>query len=184
MDGNKTIISCPWCLSDNIAWSHETGYILCQSCGAIIEGIVEETSEDSELYGHGIWYLNGKPPKPSRAIERLTLRALRRGKIVSRRNGSLSIDSPANRRARMLVKTIDGLEDALREVELDPILKARTYRSRVAIAYYALLRVNGISKHKAIELVASKIGVSRRTIEATISKYSIRIRSLEDKLRQ
>ncbi len=173
------VVSCPWCMSSNIAWSHETGYMICQSCGAILGEILDDSAEESEPYKSGLFYLNGRPPKPSKHVEKTIQRVLVRGKIITRSKGNILVDSIANRKARQLVEEDDSLASVLRIVESDPILKARTFRSRVAIAYYILLRSRGTSKNRAITIASNMTGTSRKGLETTISKYESRIRRLE-----
>lgn len=169
---------CKWCGSDNIAWSHETGYIVCMDCGGIQEPILDPGGE-----------VTG--PRPSRPLpdvslgeaERKIMYAASRGLIVRRTRRGLALDRPSNDKARRLLREMRELRAAYRAVLEDPVLKSRTFRSRVGLALYIHLVSQGVPKTRAIMSAASRTGASPFTLQSIVRRYRSRVEDIVARIR-
>jgi transcription initiation factor TFIIIB Brf1 subunit/transcription initiation factor TFIIB len=42
----NSLLRCPYCKSYRLAWSDETGYLVCQNCGAVIQALIDDNSQN------------------------------------------------------------------------------------------------------------------------------------------
>ena len=177
-------LSCYWCGSARLAWSEE-GYIVCQSCGSI----VSESSIDERLptwqrrrAGQGVARRASGRLRTRRIVEKLVKRAGRSLGVALGSPRRLLLATMVNRKAESLLQSSDRLSFIASLVDSDPVLKARSLRTRVALAVYLDLRSRGYGKRYSIERASILAGSSRSTLERTISKYRDRIEILQRRI--
>jgi transcription initiation factor TFIIIB Brf1 subunit/transcription initiation factor TFIIB len=158
------VLRCPRCGSQRLAWSDETGHLVCQDCGAIIEDLIDDGPQPQR--GQQIRVANPAPPlgELELALSDASERAIRRGKLVRVINGVIRLRSPAT-------KHDEEASTALSIMEFFPELKSRTERVRLGIALYATLRAMGLSSSRAIAEAARRSGASPRSIESAVRRH-------------
>lgn len=164
---------CPRCGSSRLAWSGDSGYLVCQECGAIIETLFDEYMPSSELEARRRRLPTGEPVggPPARTpleseLDRVSRTAVRRGKVVAVRGGQLVMVSIATR------SVAEGETKKLLELmDKYPTLKSRTQRVKVGLALYARMLAAGMSKSRALEEASRLSGASERSIESAAKRY-------------
>lgn len=159
------MLICRFCGSDSLVWDDRLGFIVCSTCGSILEGIMDDFRVDQGAL------IPKRAPLPRRD----------RWVIVDRLN---AISSPVNSRALNVISRYEVVRLTLKLVDSNPVLKARTTRGRVALALYALYRAIGYSKVKSRVLASRAIRVSPRVLEVTTRKHRGYIEDLEAKARE
>ncbi|MCE4601761.1 MAG: hypothetical protein F7C08_02655 [Desulfurococcales archaeon] len=161
---------CRWCESENLAWSHETGFIVCMRCGAVLAPIMEAThnAQTDTLVRPLIRTSMGQ-------AEEKIMEAARRGLLVRTTRRGLVLDHPGNRKARRVLMEMRELIPVYRALLEDPLLKSRTLRARVGLALYIHLILQGTPKGRALMIAAAKAGTSPYTIQSIIRRYRSRI---------
>ena len=163
---------CRWCGSDRIAWSHETGYIVCMQCGAV-QGMILEG--EPPMYMPRITTIRTPGLGP---VEDKVRKAASLGLVVRVTRRGLVLDNPANNKARRALKASRDLRTIYEHVKKDPILGSRTLRGRVGIAIYIMLRLQGVSSRKALLEASKGSGASIYTLAKITRKYRGRIEAL------
>ncbi|MGC9112612.1 TFIIB-type zinc ribbon-containing protein [Acidilobus sp.] len=171
------VLRCPYCGSERLAWSEETGHLVCQDCGAIIENLIDDRpprfSEDAQRV------VEGPPPRGPLevALERASAKAVSRGKLVEIVNGAIRFRSPATKHdseASEALKVIDGF----------PELKSRTERVKVGLAVYATLKALGVSSSRALSEAARRSGASPKSIESAVRRHRAAFMMYEELVRE
>lgn len=171
------MLRCPYCGSERLAWSEETGHLVCQDCGAIIEDLIDDRpprfGDDARRA------IEGPPPKGPLevALERASARAVSRGKLVEVVNGIIRLKSPATRHDS------ESLE-ALKVIEEFPELKSRTERVKVGLAVYATLKALGMSSSRALSEAARRSGASPKSIETAVRRHRAAFMMYEELVRE
>jgi transcription initiation factor TFIIIB Brf1 subunit/transcription initiation factor TFIIB len=184
------MLYCSWCGSQRLAWIEE-GYVVCQSCGTIVSGLQGVAEEPSRAQlGHvqrvkrlarrvaeDRGFLGSPPPSaPGQGAGSPPPGAV----LAWRRSGARFF--LANRRARDLLRSNTRLSFIAGLVNGDPLLKARSLRTRVALAMYLDLRSRGYSKKRSLRMASLLAGSSESSLERVISKYRDRIEILEKRI--
>lgn len=141
---------CKYCGSTNIVWDHERGHAVCASCGSVLETIMEH----SPAYGAP----RRRPyPKPEeREVPRI----------------AWDMERVLNKRALVALKN-EQVRELLELVNSHPLLKARTFRVRVALAAYLYHRAMGYSKRTSMLQASKMTGVPSRTVDKLETKYRV-----------
>ncbi len=148
---------CPVCGAESLVWDYERGYIVCQSCGAVVEQLFEEhcfakpmsTNSGSEAGIHSVRmglekkkrYLRERALKEKSSFlkryEELSSRA-RKNVVVNVNaliNGGRIFVHVKERELHQLLSEDHELREVLEKVvESDPVLSSRTFRGKVALA--------------------------------------------------
>ncbi|MEB3816376.1 MAG: TFIIB-type zinc ribbon-containing protein [Desulfurococcales archaeon] len=163
--GGMTVLHrCPYCGSERLVWDHDRGYIVCASCGAIIEELIEDDAMSDEVSVLPVYRT-----VLVRSTRRSTVSA---GKTVECMQQSLTI------------KTNHKEDIKIYEYEISDILKIINKNYKIsnssvakAIAYYIVATLLGYSKRSALEFASNKSNISR--------SYLIKIlRSLQREVRE
>jgi transcription initiation factor TFIIIB Brf1 subunit/transcription initiation factor TFIIB len=142
---------CRFCGSDNLIWDHGVGYVVCASCGSVVE----------ELLDDGVRFSSSPALKPRFSAGFHSFR-FKGGGSVDRFS---LITSLINSRALNILSSYPVVRFALELVDSNPVLKARTLRGRVALALYLVYRALGYSKSRSRVLASRALRVSPKTIE-------------------
>ncbi|MCX8196315.1 MAG: TFIIB-type zinc ribbon-containing protein [Acidilobaceae archaeon] len=139
---------CRYCGSDNIVWDHASGFVVCASCGSVLQVMMEHQASGSE---------------PSRK---------RYGRPQEREvpREAWGMDEVVNRRAMNALK-VKEVRELLELINKNPLLKARTFRVKVAIAAYLYYRALGLSKRKSMKKASEMAGVPQRTIDKVKARH-------------
>ena len=166
-------LRCRWCGSEDLAWSHETGFIVCMSCGAVLAPIME-AAHKSQAEGRVRPLIRATMGQ----AEEKVMEAARRGLLVRMTRRGLVLDHPGNRKAERLLREMRELAPVYRALMEDPILKSRTLRARVGLALYIHLTLKGTPRGRALVVAAARAGTSPYTIQSIIRRYRSRIDGL------
>lgn len=148
---------CRFCGSQNIVWDHSYGRVICASCGAVLEDMIEDQVQNFIILRAGSRRSRAEPPQaPPELLNKKALRTL-------------------------------SSEEEIREIyyvlNRNPILKARTLRVKVAIAVYAHRRASGYSKNRARRDASSMAGVSVKSIMKLERGHRDIVEALVEKVR-
>ncbi len=175
-------LRCPVCGSERLAWSDETGYLVCQDCGAIIEQLIaEEQRLLRDQTPRRVKAAEAARPLKGpleRAVEEMASRALRRGKLLDVRAGMVRLRSLATGRP-----SSRAVIEALNLMRSYPQLYFRTERVRLGVAEYLTLRALGASRSRALKEAARASGASAKSIDKVVRAHRNASESLEVALR-
>ncbi|MGC9134975.1 TFIIB-type zinc ribbon-containing protein [Caldisphaera sp.] len=186
---NDNILRCPYCKSYRLAWSNETGYLVCQNCGAVIQTLIDDNSQyfyEKNKIRHQknreeVLYYN---EDYNMILEDKIRKAIKRGKIIKTNyHGISSISS-------IIDEKVDKINDnkdfkiSYQILNDFPVLKSRTKRNKYAIALYALYRSYGYSKENSILLTSKELKISKITLKNIIRKHKDLINEYEIKVRK
>ena len=149
----NSLLRCPYCKSYRLAWSDETGYLVCQNCGAVIQALIDDNSQN--------FYEKNKIEVKKRKQEILYYND----------DHSIALEEKINNNKDFKI-SYQILNDF-------PILKSRTKRNRYAIALYALYRSYGYSKENSILLTSKELKISKTTLKNIIHKHKDLINKYE-----
>ncbi|MEN3000143.1 MAG: TFIIB-type zinc ribbon-containing protein [Acidilobaceae archaeon] len=151
---------CRYCGSTDIVWDHASGHLVCASCGSVLETIMEHS------------------PTYSAPKRRFCLRPEERE--VPRR--AWGLEGVLNKRALGALKN-EHVKELLEVVNSHPLLKARTFRVKVALAAYLYHRAMGYSKRTSMLQASKMTGVPPRTMDKLESKYRTILTAAEGRAR-
>ncbi len=164
-------LKCPYCGSHRLAWSEETGYLVCQDCGAVLQSLIDDNlyyNKKSE--NNKIDYIHKTYHSTENSIDKKLEKAIKKGKSLQLdQNGKIHILSIIDKKLEK-IKNYDKFKDSYEILNNYPILKSRTKRNQYAIALYALYRSYGYSIEKSILLVSKDLGVSKLSLKNIIRK--------------
>ncbi|WP_048816674.1 TFIIB-type zinc ribbon-containing protein [Caldisphaera lagunensis] len=177
-------IKCPYCGSHRLAWSNETGYLVCQNCGAVLQSLIDDnayhidkSAKDNKTNYFRIYHSS------ENSIDKKLEKSIKKGKFFEvDLTGKVHISSIIDKKLEKL-KNSDKFKLSYEILKNYPILKSRTKRNQYAIALYALYRSYGYSIEKSIMLVSKELGVSKLSLKSIIrknkniiNKYEIEVR--------
>ncbi|MCE4612488.1 MAG: hypothetical protein F7C07_01455 [Desulfurococcales archaeon] len=177
---------CYWCGSERLAWLEE-GYVVCQSCGTVIS----ESSIEERVFKAQARHARRGARLGARGSRILKAGRVLRGILKYPKGASgatigswerLLLTRIANRKAESLLHSDERISLIAGLVDSDPVLRARSLRTRVALAVYLDLRSRGYSKRYSLDRATALTGSSRSSLEKTISKYRDRIEVLEKRI--
>ncbi|MFP3242677.1 TFIIB-type zinc ribbon-containing protein [Caldisphaera sp.] len=179
-----SLLRCPYCKSYRLAWSDETGYLVCQNCGAVIQALIDDNSQnfyeknkiEVKKRKQEILYYNDDH---SIALEEKINKAIKRGKIIKTDYHGKSIISSIIDEKLEKINNNKDFKISYQILNDFPILKSRTKRNRYAIALYALYRSYGYSKENSILLTSKELKISKTTLKNIIHKHKDLINKYE-----
>lgn len=158
---------CPVCGSERLAWSGESGYLVCQDCGAVISELIDDGPPATDDLPVRRRPQSAPPPAVTpleEAVEEASRRAVARGRVLVVVGRSVRLAPP-------LARTPKGIEPLLEVMRDFPDLRSRTERVRAAIAVYAALRAMGLSRARATELASRTTGASPRSLAKVLERH-------------
>lgn len=183
---------CDYCGSQDVVWDFKNGFVVCSSCGSVLERIYSAPSVRLETARLSVRerYVNAselsdklrrvktfrsvrsKMKKPDLALDNVAFAEYLAGK---RGHVKLYVKKSSAERLRKLTE-LPEVKEALRTIEKYPLLASRTDRVKVASALIYLIAKKGGKLSSALRLASRLTGASEvhlKRVVKVLRRYGI-----------
>jgi transcription initiation factor TFIIIB Brf1 subunit/transcription initiation factor TFIIB len=152
-------LRCPYCGSTKLVWDSETGYLVCGSCGTIIEPLFDNTPTGAFLPVHRPPLIIAKP-KPTQPRKDKKIH-------INRKNKKEKENKYIEKIKKKYILLINQLN-----INCSP-------RLADALSYYLALREIGFIKKYSLIVTSNKYNISKKYIEKNLRLLTKALRNAQ-----